>query len=73
MLGLIGKKGMNQGKMTSKPMISEPIKCPKCRSGHTVKHGYNVTLKGKFPRRKCQHCGTTFYEKKEEQDGKEVV
>jgi len=45
----------------------ELIKCPNelCKSSHTVRHGYNTTKKGKFARRKCQECGTTFYENKE--------
>ncbi len=55
--------------MTNKFVASEPIKCPKCKSEHIVKHGYHVTLKGKFPRRKCQNCGTTFYKNKEGNDG----
>lgn len=38
------------------------IKCPSCDGEHTVRHGYNVTKTGKFARRKCQQCGTTFYE-----------
>lgn len=41
----------------------EARRCPECGSVHTVRHGYNVTKKGRFPRRKCQQCGTTFYEK----------
>ena len=46
-------------------MVSEENKCPKCGFEHTVRHGFNVTKKGKFPRRKCLRCGSTFYEKKE--------
>jgi len=42
------------------------IKCPNCGSTHTTGHGYNVTKKGKFARRKCQECGTTFYPDKQE-------
>lgn len=38
---------------------------PDCGSKHTIRHGFNVTKKGKFARRKCQECGTTFYENKE--------
>lgn len=39
--------------------------CPQCKSNHTVRHGFNVTKKrGKLLRRKCQECGTTFYENK---------
>ena len=38
------------------------MQCPQCGDFHTVRHGYNVTKKGKFARRKCQNCGTTFYE-----------
>jgi transposase-like protein len=36
--------------------------CWACGSEHTVRHGFNVTKSGKYPRRKCQNCGTTFYE-----------
>ncbi len=36
--------------------------CPKCKSPHTIRHGFNVTKKGRWARRKCQECGTTFYE-----------
>ncbi len=49
--------------------------CPKCSSGHTVGHGFNVTKAGKFARQKCQECGTTFYKNKDvaskEKEGKE--
>ena len=37
--------------------------CTNCKSCHTVRHGYNVTKTGRYARRKCQECGTTFYEK----------
>lgn len=49
------------------------LSCPKCKSTHTTKHGFNVTVtKGKQPRYKCQECGVTFFQavidkKKEEQ------
>lgn len=39
------------------------FKCPKCGGNYTIRHGFNVTKKGSFPRRKCQQCGVTFYEK----------
>jgi transposase-like protein len=51
--------------MASKVRTGEAVECPHCKSEHTVRHGYNRTKKGKFPRRKCQECGTTFYESKE--------
>ncbi len=38
--------------------------CPECGYDHTVRHGYNVTKQGKFARRKCLKCGSTFYENK---------
>lgn len=38
--------------------------CPSCGGSHTIRHGFNVTKRGKFARRKCQQCGTTFYENK---------
>lgn len=41
------------------------MKCPSCGQSHTVRHGYNMTKKGRFARRKCQECGTTFYENRE--------
>ena len=41
------------------------INCPECDSDYTIRHGFNVTKIGKFARRKCQHCGRTFYENKE--------
>ncbi len=37
-------------------------KCPKCGYEKTVRVGFNVNKKGKFPRRKCLNCGITFYE-----------
>jgi len=53
--------------MAMKVKIKETTQCPNlnCRSEHTVRHGFNTTKKGKFARRKCQECGTTFYENKE--------
>ncbi len=36
-------------------------------------NGSRVFILGKFARRKCQNCGVTFYEKKEVNDGKEVL
>lgn len=45
---------------------NKKVKCPNCGSTHTTGHGYNVTKKGKFARRKCQECGTTFYPDKQE-------
>lgn len=51
-------------------MTDTIYKCtnPECRSTETVRVGYNITKKGRFPRRKCKKCGTTFYEQ-----GNEVV
>lgn len=40
------------------------FKCPKCGDFHTVRYGYNVTKSGRFARRKCLNCGSTFYEDK---------
>lgn len=48
-----------------KVVTEKPIVCPYCGSGNTNRHGFNVTKQGKFPRRKCQECGRTFYEDKE--------
>jgi transposase-like protein len=43
------------------------MKCPNCQSSHTIKHGTTTTIKdGKQPRYKCQECGKTFYQPKEE-------
>ncbi len=55
--------------MVAKEETKKGFQCPNglCKSYHTVRHGYNVTKKrGKLPRRKCQECGTTFYENKED-------
>lgn len=41
------------------------MSCPKCGHNKTVRVGFNVTKRGKFPRRKCMGCGSTFYESKE--------
>lgn len=47
--------------------------CPQCGFGHTVRYGFNVTKKGRFPRRKCMRCGTTFYESSEGNNVEKVV
>lgn len=57
--------------MAVKITTKKPIKCPKCGSGHTVRHGFNVTKAGKYPRRKCWDCGTTFYEDYESREAKQ--
>jgi len=45
--------------------VKKEIRCRACGSNHTVRHGYNTTKSGKWARRKCQECGSTFYEDKE--------
>lgn len=47
-----------------KPDVKDiALKCPKCDSGSTERHGYNVTKKsGELERWRCQSCGVTFYE-----------
>jgi transposase-like protein len=55
----------------TKGKAKEKISCPSCKSLHTVRHGWNVTKKGKYARRKCQECGTTFYENKEQLNNRE--
>ncbi len=45
-----------------KVKTKEKISCPFCKGSHTVRHGFNTTKSGKWARRKCQDCGTTFYE-----------
>jgi transcriptional regulator NrdR family protein len=38
-----------------------PIKCPYCKSGHTVAKGHRKTLTlGLRPLRKCKNCGRRF-------------
>lgn len=51
--------------MVSRMRAGEIVRCPDCGGNHTVRHGYNVTKKGRWARRKCQGCGRTFYEDKE--------
>ncbi|KKN17092.1 hypothetical protein LCGC14_0969240 [marine sediment metagenome] len=41
--------------------------CPKCGNVHTVKHGKQVTIKGKFQRHQCTECGATFYDKEKKE------
>ena len=48
----------------------EENNCPKCGHWHTVRCGFNVTKKGRFQRRQCMQCGSTFYEKGKEEPNK---
>ncbi len=62
MCGDVGvAKKVNMVTKTKKKKVD--IRCPVC-GGHTVRHGFNTTKSGKWARRKCQECGTTFYEDK---------
>jgi transposase-like protein len=46
-------------------MIKEESKeikvCPECGSTHVVKHGIQVTRKGKFQMYQCRECARVFY------------
>jgi len=62
-IGLLRKRVSNRGfRFVGVVLSEEQIKCKNCGSFHTVRHGFNTTKSGKFARRKCQECGTTFYE-----------
>jgi len=52
--------------------VKKPIsikECPDCKSGYTVRYGFNTTKTGVWRRRKCQECGRTFYENKNKNGG----